>query len=85
MDIGGRGEAGCGIGGRIILLDLGRGMREGIGEVVKGCMPIGKVVVSEIRRSTVTAIVVSSCNRVLMHFFHDKWRLSTALVCVFIL
>jgi len=85
MDIGEKGEAGCGIEERIILLDSGRGMREAIGEVVNDCMRIGKIVVSEIRRSTVTAIVVSSCNRVLMHFFHDKWRLSTALVCVFIL
>jgi len=34
MDIGERGGVGCGIGERIILLDSGLGMREGIGEEV---------------------------------------------------
>lgn len=42
MDIGGRGGVGCGIGGRIILPDSGRGMREGIDEVVEDCTRIGK-------------------------------------------
>ena len=42
MDIGGREGVGCGIGERIILPDSGRGMREGIGEVVEDCTRIGK-------------------------------------------
>lgn len=52
MDIGARGGAGCGIEERIILLDSGRGMREGIGEVVKDCTSFGEFAVRKIRRSS---------------------------------
>lgn len=53
MDIGGRGGAGCGIGERVIRLDLGRGTREGTGETSVDGMRAGEREFSQIRRSLI--------------------------------
>lgn len=53
MDTGERGGAGCGIGEKVILPDLGRGMRGGIGKVIVDFMRIGGCAVSQIRRPLV--------------------------------
>jgi len=91
MVIGGRGEAGCGIEEKIILPDLGRGMREGIGEVVKDCMSFGELAarkiksphVSEYRRSS---SITNGVYRLLLYvssFFDSRnsWRSTQQAVC----
>lgn len=60
MDIGERGGAGCGTEERIILLDSGRDMREGIGDIVSS-MRIKACDVSHMGRSLVF-VVRQTCN-----------------------